>query len=814
MAIAQALFAQPVTPGEQAPLVWFAGRLGVNDPVMSLPAPTVAQVSHWGELCGALNDAGPHGIADDAWRADLAPSRPTLRALEERRVLVRRDRAWHLCVDWYTRMSALRLRATPTPPLELMDAPGEGLPTYRELEAIEGICRWLDAQPRRRSRLPFTGCVAAGVGLRSETPVPLLHLMHKHKLVQHRSGCEWALALAWKERLLALWHGLQVQQREMTPAQLVRDQQARVVASGIDTWYLNWLTDEALPPALERWLDDLQAEARENETEWETPWRFDGSPLLMYQHGVSAKGKKGVSWAFILRNPSLTLKIRRTPLGSIIAQARLGSECLWRLTPLRALNELHESLRRMWGRVHGRLQVSEIHLAVDLVNLPLNEEMLSRFVSRSRNKARYEAAQKDLVKLQRSLRKPGIDGVDDFDEFDEMASLGVDWDAEFGADDGDLFGLDPFADGADDENAEPVNAVDAALEEAVADRSRTVYQYGLRYSGASWSLGSPLSVVLYDKTLQARLTNKRHMESIWEANGWDVSERVTRCEVRAGRPIIHDLRLPDTSDGVTPEAQLSGASPFDDPYFCLDHLPDLLAMAVGQPQEDCPDAVNVAWLRLVTPLEGDKNRSRWPTDPAWTVLQRASFTPAPVQARRLIRRRQTSASVTVLDRLAYGALVSRVAMLHPHGGQYDISAAIGEIAPALIWESEDPKKDFGELVRERRRRFGKPLPPAERVLPFRSAFARSREETKGKTEEETDSAPALDVAPADNASDQERARWRLALAERRLREAEQAYETALRHHKPMRVLTQLRAAVDQEAATCAAVGAQAGPGEA
>ena len=75
------------------------------------------------------------------------------------------------------------------------------------------------------------------------------------------------------------------------------------------------MTEQGLPPSLAVRLDDLQAEARESASEWDTPWHYDGVPLQMYQYGVSAKGQKGVSWAFILRNPSLTLKIRHMPLG-------------------------------------------------------------------------------------------------------------------------------------------------------------------------------------------------------------------------------------------------------------------------------------------------------------------------------------------------------------------------------------------------------------------------------------------------------------------------------------------------------------------
>jgi len=79
-------------------------------------------------------------------------------------------------------------------------------------------------------------------------------------------------------------------------------------------------------------LEGLQELARHNDEEVETPWRYDGTPLLMYRAGVNTNPGGVVSWSYILRNASLTLLIRKTPLGSIIAQARLGSECLWRLT--------------------------------------------------------------------------------------------------------------------------------------------------------------------------------------------------------------------------------------------------------------------------------------------------------------------------------------------------------------------------------------------------------------------------------------------------------------------------------------------------
>jgi hypothetical protein len=37
-----------------------------------------------------------------------------------------------------------------------------------------------------------------------------------------------------------------------------------------------------------------------------------------------------------------------------VANARLGSECLWQRTPQAALDELHVLMRRLWGRDKGK----------------------------------------------------------------------------------------------------------------------------------------------------------------------------------------------------------------------------------------------------------------------------------------------------------------------------------------------------------------------------------------------------------------------------------------------------------------------------
>jgi hypothetical protein len=136
--------------------------------------------------------------------------------------------------------------------------------------------------------------------------------------------------------------------------------------------------------------------------------------------------------------------------------------------------------------------------------------------------------------------------------------------------------------------------------------------------------------VLYRKDWEQRRRGKAFMHPLWETAGWQKGEPVIRCEVRLRRRALRLLRLPTLL-----ERRL-----LDDPWAMLDHLPALFATIVGQAEKACPDAVNVAWLRLVVPRAEERNHARWETDPVWRVVQAASFTPAPVASRRLIRRRE------------------------------------------------------------------------------------------------------------------------------------------------------------------------------
>jgi hypothetical protein len=530
---------------------------------------------------------------------------------------------------------------------------------------------------------------------------------------------------------------------------------------------LNRLDAAGLTPELQIQLEDLQEMARHNDEEVETLWRYDGTPLLIYRAGVNTNQSGGVSWSYILRNASLTLLIRKTPLGSIIAQARLGSECLWRLTPRRALDELDALVRHMWRgslrhprKQQGKWQVSQVHLAHDIANTSIALEQLDRYVSRSRRQSVFEAAQADLHSLYAVV--DGRHTPDGLDVVDPMLDLA--WEDAFAPDEDEIF--DPFVDGEDSSSLSRREASEPVSAEV---RSAQLYRWGKRLSGVTWSPGGATSFVQYDKTLEARLRNKRFMEPIWLAAGWDGAGAVIRHEARLRRDALRTLGLP---------ADLQGN--LGDPWTFLEHLIEVWGYVVGHTSHADDTAttcatnaatVDVAWIRRVVP-DVDTNRSRWPTDPVWQLVQAAPFTDAPMRARRLMRREQHVYAVEQLDTGAYGYLVSRTALLHPKGETFDVSMGLRGFFDALTKIAAQPEKGFGELVRQRRRKRGLPVAPAGKVLPFLPAVR------QGDSAECVAIDTMGDLMLENSIQGEELRTARVRLAEQRLREAFTALEEA------------------------------------
>src|SRR5262249_34697491 len=161
----------------------------------------------------------------------------------------------------------------------------------------------------------------------------------------------------------------------------------------------------------------------------------------------------------------------------------------------------------------------------------------------------------------------------------------------------------------------------------------------------TWSPGGAISFVQYDKTLEARLRNKRFMEPLWRAARWDGAGSVIR-EARLRPDALRTLGLP---------AEIQGT--LDDSWTFLEHIGGVWGYVAGQaPRTDdasvncatTASPVDVAWIRRVVP-DTDSNRSRWPTDPVWQLVQAALFTDAPTNTRRLMRREQHIHAVQQLD---------------------------------------------------------------------------------------------------------------------------------------------------------------------
>jgi len=164
----------------------------------------------------------------------------------------------------------------------------------------------------------------------------------------------------------------------------------------------------------------------------------------------------------------------------------------------------------------------------------------------------------------------------------------------------------------------------------------------------------------------------------------------------------------------------------------LEGIPSIWARKVGR-ADACPEVVDVAWLRPVVPREGESHRSRWDTDPVWRVVQAATFSPPPLAARRLIRRRQQRYDVRMVDRGLLGLFKRREALLRADPGGRDLSLAMRDAAAALERELAARGDQFDEAVRRKRQDCGLPVPLAGKVLPLRP----------GRTAEETDALRTL-----------------------------------------------------------------------
>ena len=138
------------------------------------------------------------------------------------------------------------------------------------------------------------------------------------------------------------------------------------------------------------------------------------------------------------------------------------------------------------------------------------------------------------------------------------------------------------------------------------------HSFGLKETGFDFSKRGALSCTIYDKTREMQQTGKEWFADIWRLHGWDEIEDgpIWRVEFKFKREALHELKQGETFWGI------------EDAFDLPERLPLMWMYAAGHSDAGSDGSPPDGWLRCVVPTS-DKNRARWPTHPAWKVVQGA-----------------------------------------------------------------------------------------------------------------------------------------------------------------------------------------------
>jgi hypothetical protein len=252
-----------------------------------------------------------------------------------------------------------------------------------------------------------------------------------------------------------------------------------LVGQSIDTFIGNARLKGEFPEDRAARLEDLKRQSQEAEEDLPTPWRFAGEVLFIKPHGA------GRQWRWILHSPSIHVDVGLGRLTHVVAKARLSSAFLWEHEIGTALTLLYGFLAELL-QVSFMLQVSEVHLCMDLADWDLSLGDVAAFITRSRSK-----------------------------------------------------GLRLGSEAADEE-------LDASLETAgpFTSPSEVRVQFaGRRLATLDFSKGAPHACCIYDKTAEIAVSRKDWMHEVWKNNGWDGESRVTRAEFRYKRECLREMKV-------------------------------------------------------------------------------------------------------------------------------------------------------------------------------------------------------------------------------------------------------------------------------
>jgi len=227
------------------------------------------------------------------------------------------------------------------------------------------------------------------------------------------------------------------------------------------------------------------------------------------------------------------------------------------------------------------------------------------------------------------------------------------------------------------------------------------FSYGLKETGFDFSKRGVLSCTIYDKTREMKQSGKEWFMDIWRLHGWDEDEDgpVWRVEFKFKRQALHELFQDGVFWGI------------EDVFELPDRLLLLWAYAAGHVETDKDDEPD-GWLRCVMPSD-DKNRARWPTHPAWKVVQAAfqEEMTRPAEMRRLVRKRHEDHNIEK----GLEAILGYASSLSSWVGN-DLADPDADLSVFLHWLAqqgqaylERKERDFGAEVQRKRIKFGLPV---------------------------------------------------------------------------------------------------------
>src|SRR5579883_3369510 len=154
----------------------------------------------------------------------------------------------------------------------------------------------------------------------------------------------------------------------------------QIVNWNMDTWVLN-VKGKLPDTGIADYLNQMQETARDLEQDVATAWSFCGMTLYIKPHGAGRQWR----WLLYCGDHYLHLDVGKGRFNHTMCRVRLSSQLLHEHGPADALNLVYNFLVSIFGESFT-LQVSEVHLCLDIAGWELSIEDTGCFVTRGRAK--------------------------------------------------------------------------------------------------------------------------------------------------------------------------------------------------------------------------------------------------------------------------------------------------------------------------------------------------------------------------------------------------------------------------------------------